>query len=156
MAPVRHTMFSFRSDPTRRDQFARTPESLMIDLENRYGKFDFDPCPADRPDGFDGLTVPWGQNSYVNPPFKALGKWLAKACEEWKNGESGKQIVFLMPIRIHTEYFAQIVMPHISTGKIDCYVLTGGVKFGGYKERAPFGVMYLVFKPNENLSESDE
>ena len=125
----------------------------MRDLEDLYGKFDFDPCPANHDDAFDGLSIPWGQNNFVNPPFNALPKWLEKASQEW---QQGKQTVFLMPVRIHTEYFARIVSPHLGAGpgKIECYVVYGGMKFQGYKDRAPFGVMYLVFKPREIQSNS--
>lgn len=142
----RGTRTFFREDTSQRDQKARTPEELYEDLQAVYGKFDFDPCPSDPQ--FDGLSVEWGRNTYVNPPFKALKKWLMKALEEWKKG--GKQIIFLMPIRIHTRYFLDNINPYIQENKIGLYIINKGVKFQGYTYRAPFGMMYLVFPPLSN------
>lgn len=41
----------------------------MLDALNKEFYFDFDPCPHPRPEGFDGLLVPWGKSNWVNPPF---------------------------------------------------------------------------------------
>lgn len=130
----------FKQDINHRDQFAQTPESLIEHLEDKYGKFDFDPCPVNPQ--FDGLSVEWGTRNYVNPPFNQLKAWLTKAVGEWGKG---KEVVFLMPIRLHTAYFLNLVQPHIESGAVRMYVLKGGVKFKGYTQRAPFGVMYLHF-----------
>jgi hypothetical protein len=40
----------------------------MKKLDDEF-HFDFDPCPFPRPDGYNGVTVDWGQCNYVNPPF---------------------------------------------------------------------------------------
>lgn len=45
-----------------------TPKALYDELNAEF-KFDFDPCPFPRPEGFDGLAVEWGKSNYVNPPF---------------------------------------------------------------------------------------
>lgn len=71
-----------------------TPPDLMQSLTQEFA-FDFDPCPFPRPDGFDGLTVPWGQSNYVNPPFKGPTAWVRKALAEY--GE-GKKVVFVFPV----------------------------------------------------------
>jgi len=131
----------YKLDPKTRNQSARTPEDLLVNLEEEYGVFDFDPCPPE-PD-FDGLEREWGKNNFVNPPFNNLKKWLGKAVQEWNEGE--KQIIFLMPIRVHTDYFIDTVIPLIESQKVKCFIIRGGVKFRGYKLRAPFGCMYLVF-----------
>lgn len=47
-----------------------TPPDLYARLSAEFGPFDFDPCPHPVPEGFNGLRVPWGENSYVNPPFR--------------------------------------------------------------------------------------
>jgi hypothetical protein len=137
----------FKEKQESRDQFAQTPKSLLIKLEELYGKFDFDPCPVNPT--FDGLTVEWGQNNYVNPPFKKMKPWLKKATEEWKKG---KQVIFLMPIRIHTKYFIETVYPLLKSGDVTMHVLEGGVTFENYKSRAPFGMMYLHFKSSSTSS----
>jgi hypothetical protein len=80
-----------------------TPPELMDDLKNEF-KFDFDPCPYPRPEGFSGLQVEWGKSNYVNPPFGCViedGKkrgptaWARKAIEEFKKG---KKVVLVYPI----------------------------------------------------------
>ncbi|MEO5335151.1 MAG: phage N-6-adenine-methyltransferase [Magnetococcus sp. YQC-5] len=71
-----------------------TPPDLMAELDAEH-HFDFDPCPYPQPEGFDGLTVEWGQSNYVNPPFKGPTKWVRKAIEEFKKG---KKVVLVFPI----------------------------------------------------------
>ena len=80
-----------------------TPPELMEKLDAEFG-FDFDPCPFPKPDDFDGLTMPWGASSYVNPPFGSIiheGKkkgptaWARKSIVE---AQSGKDVVLVYPI----------------------------------------------------------
>ena len=71
-----------------------TPPELMEQLRKEF-KFDFDPCPYPRPEGFDGLVVEWGQSNYVNPPFKGPTAWVRKAIEEFRKG---KTVVFVFPV----------------------------------------------------------
>jgi len=123
-----------------RDQFAKTPPQLLEQLTKTYGTFDFDPCPANPT--FDGLEVEWGQNNYVNPPFNDLRRWLTKAVTEYKKG---RQVIFLMPIRIHTHYFLDLVQPLLDGGEVQAFILRGGLVFQGYQTKTPFGLMYLVF-----------
>lgn len=80
-----------------------TPPSLMAAMQARFN-FDFDPCPYPRPEGFDGLSVDWGNSNYVNPPFgvvehngKKVGAtgWARKAISEH---QKGKTVVMVYPI----------------------------------------------------------
>lgn len=80
-----------------------TPAPLYSQLDAEFS-FDFDPCPFPKPDDFDGLTSPWGQSSYVNPPFGSIvheGKkkgptaWARKAIAE---NQQGKRVVLVYPI----------------------------------------------------------
>jgi hypothetical protein len=80
-----------------------TPPDLYARLNARFS-FDFDPCPFPKPEGFNGLAVPWGRSSYVNPPFgsvlvdgkkKGATAWARKAIEEHKQG---KRVVLVHPI----------------------------------------------------------
>ncbi len=41
-----------------------TPPDMMAALNAEFN-FDFDPCPHPRPEGFDGLAVPWGKRNPV-------------------------------------------------------------------------------------------
>ena len=80
-----------------------TPPDVYAELDAKF-HFDFDPCPYPLPDGFDGLTFPWGWSNYVNPPFGSImhdGKkkgptaWVRKALQEF---HKGKRVVFVYPI----------------------------------------------------------
>jgi hypothetical protein len=80
-----------------------TPPEVYARLDAEFG-FTFDPCPHPVPDGFDGLTDPWGVSSYVNPPFgsilhegrkKGPTAWARKAIAEY---QQGKRVVFVYPL----------------------------------------------------------
>ena len=71
-----------------------TPKNVYDKLDLEFD-FDFDPCPYPRPDGFDGLNIPWGSSNYVNPPFKGPTAWVRKAIKEY---QKGKKVVFVFPI----------------------------------------------------------
>lgn len=80
-----------------------TPPDLYARLDEEF-RFDFDPCPFPKPEGFDGLAIPWGKSSYVNPPFGSIlheGKkkgataWVRKAIAE---NAQGKGVVLVYPI----------------------------------------------------------
>ena len=45
-----------------------TPPELYKEWDQEF-QFDFDPCPANRADGWDGLEMDWGTMNYVNPPY---------------------------------------------------------------------------------------
>jgi len=53
------------------DQIYLTPESIL----DRYKGW-YDPAPHHRPPDFDGLSVEWGQRSFVNPPWGNLSPWI--------------------------------------------------------------------------------
>ncbi len=80
-----------------------TPPELLRQLNERFA-FTMDACPFPKPETFDGLTDPWGESTYVNPPFGSIihdGKkkgptaWARKAIEENKQG---KRVVMVYPI----------------------------------------------------------
>lgn len=81
-------------------KFWITPPEMYRRLCEEF-QFDFDPCPYPRPEGYDGLTVDWGQMNYVNPPFRktegnTVGPtaFVRKAIEQQKQGRSS---VLLIP-----------------------------------------------------------
>lgn len=80
-----------------------TPKELYQSLDNEF-HFTFDPAPYPRPEGFDGLSIDWGNSNYVNPPFgsvvidgKKMGPtaWARKAITEY---QKGKKVVMVYPI----------------------------------------------------------
>lgn len=71
-----------------------TPPQLYAALNAEF-HFDFDPCPHPRPEGFDGLTAPWGHSNYVNPPFKGPTAWVRRMIAEQAKGNG---TVFTFPI----------------------------------------------------------
>jgi hypothetical protein len=80
-----------------------TPPELYSMLTREFG-FTFDAAPYPLPEGFDGLTQPWGVSTYVNPPFGSIlhnGKkkgptaWARKAIKE---NLLGKTVVMVYPI----------------------------------------------------------
>ena len=72
-----------------------TPPDRKAELDREF-HFDFDPCPYPRPEGFDGLMVPWGKHNYCNPIFESVGPWIKKALEERDTGNTT-----VMPIPIY-------------------------------------------------------
>jgi hypothetical protein len=87
-----------------------TPRDVYATLDAEF-HFDFDPCPYPRPFGFDGLTRPWGNSNYCNPPFLAadamyqrgMTAFVRKAIEEHKQG---KTVVFILP----TKHFVNLLL----------------------------------------------
>ncbi len=77
-----------------------TPPEMYQALDREF-HFDFDPCPYPRPEGYDGLTRPWGQMNYCNPPFRKTDgntdgptAFVRKAIVE---KAAGKSTVLLIP-----------------------------------------------------------
>lgn len=77
-------------------RYWKTPPDMMARLQAEF-KFDFDPCPHPRPEGFDGLESDWGKRNWVNPPFVADARvpgkkrvgpmaWARKALSEQAKG----------------------------------------------------------------------
>src|SRR5262249_3954606 len=76
--------------------FWLSPPELMEPLQREFA-FTFDACPYPRPEGFDGLMLPWGARTYCNPPFRGgVMKWARKAVLEHM---AGKLVVLLLPHR---------------------------------------------------------
>lgn len=88
----------------------------------------FDPCPF--MSTFDGLTIPWKEKNFVNPPYSQLKKWIAKAIEE---NNKGKSIIMLIPARTDTKAF-EMLFNH----GCNFYFVTGRLHFNDEKKRRPF------------------
>lgn len=100
-----------------------TPPDLYARLDAELGPFDFDPCPCPRPDGFNGLEVPWKRMSYVNPPFRRQdgidGKgptaFVHKAIAEH---EQGRGSVLVLPVQSYVMLLAAAGAEIRSLGRV--------------------------------------
>ena len=112
----------------------RTPRALYQGLDAEF-RFDFDPCPPNPQ--FDGLTVEWGQRTYVNPPFKGIAKWIEKGWREWK---AGKTVVFLIPARTDTRYWHSYCME-----ASEIRFIKGRIHYDDAPTPAPFPSCIVIF-----------
>ena len=90
-----------------------TPQEFVARLEARYGWFDLDACATEensKTETFytveeDGLARSWagdGKIIFCNPPYSALGKWVAKMASE---AERGCTVVGLILASTDTNYW---------------------------------------------------
>ena len=98
------------------DQFAQTPPDVMEHIQKVFNKGNkmYDPCPANRPEGFDGLSdeCEWKEVNYVNPPYKSVEPWLVRGLEEVKKG---KKVVYLIPARCDVEWWHKYILPNATS-----------------------------------------
>lgn len=127
---------SLSFSPKKNDSVA-TPSYLYNLLNEEFG-FDFDPCPINP--SFDGLAVDWGQNTYVNPPYSSIGRWVKKGIS-WARGGEDRRVVFLIPYRGSTKYWRDLVFPFSS----EIRFLTRQIVFTGYNKSLPIPLVVVVF-----------
>lgn len=125
----------------RKDQFAQTPQPLY-DALNKEFRFTFDPAPV-KPQ-FDGLSIEWKSRNYVNPPYNNISAWLEKGLVEL---DKGRLSVFLIPLRIHTKYFKDIIMKRAR----EIRMLKKHVQFQGYPIPSPWMTVLVIFDPVQAL-----
>jgi len=124
-----------------------TPEDLYKKLEEKFGKFDFDPCPLNSYDK-TMLLKDWKGNVFCNPPYSNVKEFLNKALVELNKG-SVTQVVFLIIPRTSTKYWEDYVMNYAdSIGFIN-----KRLKFGESKSCAPFPSCIIHFT-NTRLKET--
>ena len=114
----------------------KTPKAVYQTLDAEFG-FDFDPCPPNP--GFDGLNREWGKRNFINPPFKGIEKWVAKAYAEHL---LGKICVMLIPSRTDTRYWHDFCMK-----ASEIRFIKGRLKFDDCKSPAPFPSAVIIFNP---------
>jgi len=113
----------------------RTPQGVYDKLNEEFG-FDFDPCPANPT--FDGLSVPWGQSTFCNPPYgREVGKWIKKG---WQESLLGKTVVLLVAARTDTAWWHDYCL------KGEIRFIRGRLRFDDQKNSAPFPSAIIVFK----------
>lgn len=108
-------------------------------LYDYYFKFHncFDPCPLHST--FDGLSIPWPERVFVNPPYSDISRWVDKAILEAKKG---KEVILLLPARTDTKWFHKLYY----AGARFKFII-GRLSFGGCGKPAPFpSVLVSVYR----------
>jgi len=116
-----------------------TPVDFYNELDKHW-KFDFDPCPLEKPE-WDGLVREWGERNWVNPPFSQLEQWIRKGIQELKKGRTS---VFLIPNRSNSNYWHELVFPN-ATG----IHWLKKIVFQGYKKGLPVPLVLVEFEPGK-------
>ena len=112
-----------------------TPEGVYKALDAEF-HFTLDPCPlGGNVDGLATLFQPWeGHRVFINCPYDRIGKWLLRA-------KDAPLTVWLLPARVDTKWFHNIVLPYAT----EIRFIKGRLKFGGVSTNAPFPSMIVVF-----------
>lgn len=114
-------------------------EELFLLEEDNADRI-FDPCPLDRPEGFDGLEVDWGFWCFVNPPYKNIGPWLQKGHAEIQKGKT-VMAVYLIPFKPEAQYWHDFIWG--CAQKV--YIFTQPVRFGEHNRPMPHSMALVVF-----------
>jgi hypothetical protein len=140
-------------DTTDKPQEILSPQAITDFVRAVFGGvIRFDPCatrdPRDTvkasvrlygPPEADGLKANWIKYAYVNPPFRELRKWLAKACVE---AERGVKIALLAPVRSRSEWWREARSCALRCGGV---VELNRVAFVGYGDAFPDSLVLLFF-----------
>ena len=114
-----------------------TPQGLYAELDAEF-HFDFDPCPLGGDvDGLARLFVSWaGKRVFCNPAYgPPIRAWLERALE-------ADVAVYLLPARVDTRWFHDVVLPTAD----EIRFIRGRLTFGDAKAPAPFPSMVVVFR----------
>ncbi len=120
-----------------------TPQELFLELDREFS-FELDVCalpenakcrnyysPED-----DGLSQPWKGTCWMNPPYNALGRWVAKAA---RSADEGATVVSLLPAATETGWW----WDHCRDAEIR--FLRGRIRFSDAATAAPFASAVVVF-----------
>lgn len=133
-------------------RYWRTPPEMYAKLDAEFG-FDFDPCPCPVPAGFDGLAQPWGQMSYVNPPFRPHdgldGKtgptaFVHKALAEHTQGRGS---VLVLPVQSYVMHLAAAGAEIRSMGRVKWHEVDTGEPMKG-----PSPICAFILRPTSPLT----
>lgn len=124
-----------------------TPASFFERLNEEFS-FNHDPCPVGgTEDGRARLINSWkGKRVFCNPPY---GPEIPKFLDCAKDAELA---VFLIPARVYTRWFHEIVLPSAS----EIRFIKGRLRFGDGKYPAPFPSMVVVFDNRNLLTNKEE
>jgi FtsZ-binding cell division protein ZapB len=107
----------------------------------------FDPCPYPRPQGFDGLKVPWPPSTYCNSPFRkkdsmdnqGIAAWARKAIAEHR---LGKTVVMVLPTKSTINFLLEAGAEFRSAGRIPWI----DPKTGQPTDRSPSSNMLAILR----------
>ena len=117
-----------------------TPEYLFKQLEEEFGKFNFDPCPSNSKNNAL-MEMDWKGNVFINPPYSNVEEFLNKGLLELRKGNV-TQLVYLIIPRTSTKYWNRYVMNFADV----IYFIPYRLKFSNCKSSAPFPSCIVVFK----------
>lgn len=120
-----------------------TPADFYNELHHEFN-FTFDPCPLNAT--FDGLSLSWNGNIFINPPYSNIRPFLEKGIAEVNCGNANV-CVFLIPARTDTRWFHDLIY-QFGTFRSGWSVrfLKGRLKFGDSKNSAPFPSMVCIYR----------
>ena len=123
-----------------------TPSYILTQLKEEFGPL-FDPCPYnpcwDKEKDQDGLTIPWGQYTFCNPPYSNVKPWLAKAAQEHA---LGKTIILLLKINIACRGYFK---PYEG---VELRFFNHRIRFPPHSTCARFGSMLVIFGKKQGYS----
>lgn len=123
---------------TPRAMFRRLDEKFRFTLDVCADHFNAT-CPRYFTYTIDGLSQDWqGERCFMNPPYKDVVRWTAKAKEEAEKGNC--LVVGLMPSRTDTKWFHENVYGHAAI----CFI-RGRLRFDDQKIPAPFPSLLAVW-----------
>lgn len=115
-----------------------TPKEFIVELEKEFGKM-FDPCPLHS--NFDGLSIPWKEVNFVNPPYsrKLKEAFITKAYQEWQR--NNRTSILLLPVSTSTKIFHRLIYPYAEIRFIE-----GRIKFNGLKTAGQMDNMLVIYR----------
>jgi hypothetical protein len=143
--------------PAEREQQILTPQCILDVCTALWGAIHLDPCAAsvtqpiatknyyghnnDPRAGGNGLTDPWCNYAYVNPPYKHLKLWLAKSLSEVAKAQ---EQILLFPVRTNRVWWCDYV--RLTPTAVSWLK---PLKFKGYKQAFP-APLVLVYTGNNS------
>jgi phage N-6-adenine-methyltransferase len=104
----------------------------------------------------DGLTNPWYESVWCNPPYSDIRPWVEKAHYEIARLDGPHVVVMLLPAnRTEQAWWQDIVEPGRHTGEIETRFMRGRLRFDtpdfDYTaqpkgNRPPFGVVLVIWR----------
>ena len=135
------------ADSRKRSQEWGTPPAIFVPLTLEFG-FTLDAaataenalCPRFYSAENDALSQEWRGTVWCNPPYARCEEFVRKAEREAWYGSA--TTVMLVPVRSHTTWWHDVVVPHAEIRWI-----RDRFKFVGAPYNAPFPTCILVFRP---------